>query len=417
MAGLAVVAIWQGPALQIERPFIVSNPSEHRATSSVHFSESPRLYNYIQAFPVLRGLFADRRVCTLACDTQPGYGAPILVAVHGTWAARAGWVRRDSRLLMELARRWPAAGIYRFKWSGVNGARHRLVASDVLSEHLDRLASLYPSSKVIAISHSHGGNVVAWASTRVAQTLCAAVYLNTPFIQVLRSSKRSSLILRIVLYFGEMVLLSPILALSDILFPTKSVPNGIALGIGLVIMLAVLALTQRIVPGRIQVVRDHLVEASNGDRKISKELVVFVVGDEPSAAFSAVYLGQWLGRRAVILLIIAVFALGGLASFPELIPQSRADQLGPLLIGCCFAIYFVCLVFVTGAYGMVHGLVALDSSVTVTPAPIGQADFVTVGWTSQDRLRHSLIYESSEAIAVIVKWLDAVLGAGADMRS
>jgi hypothetical protein len=319
---------------------------------------------------------------------------------------------------MELARRWPEAGIYRFKWSGVNGARHRLVASEVLSEHFDRLASLYPSSKVVTISHSHGGNVVAWASTRVAHPLCAAVYLNTPFIQVLRSSKTSSPILRIVLYFGETIFLVPLaLTLPDLLFPKQPGPHGIALGIGLVIVLVVLALSQRIVPRRVQAVRDRLMSVSNGSRKVSRELVAFVVGDEPSAALSAVYVAQWLGRRAVILLIIAVFALGGLASFPELVPQSRADQVGPLLIGCCFAIYFVCLVFVTGAYGIVHGLVALDSSVTVTPAPVGQTDFATVGWTSQDRLRHSLIYESSEAIATIVRWLDAVLAAGANVTS
>lgn len=399
-----------------KRPFVVQN--EHRAPSLSHASKSERLYACIQSLPLLRGLFLDRRACTLACDAQPQNGAPILIAVHGTWAAKAGWIRRDSKLLMELGRRWPDAGIYRFRWSGVNGARHRLIASDVLAEHLDHLACLYPLSKVVTISHSHGGNVVAWALTRIAHPLCAAIYLNTPFIQVLKRSKRSSPVLRVLLYFGVCVVLGPLeFMVPDLLFADRPGLYGISLGIGLGVIFAVLVLSQRLLPGRIQAVRERLVSVSNGDRKVSRELVAFVIGDEASAILSSVYFAQWLGRRAVILLIVAVFALAALAAFPGLMAQSKYDQLGPVLIGCCFAIYFILLLFATSAYGVVHGLVALDSSVTVTPAPVGCTEFATVTWTTRDRLRHSVIYESPDAIATIIKWLDGVLSPAKNFSS
>lgn len=367
------------------------------------------LSDLLQSVPLLRGLFANRSRCRLLCDIEPQSGAPIFIAVHGTWAHRSGWTRPDSKLLRELGAKWPGAGIYRFRWSGTNGARHRLVASDVLSEQLDRLASLYPLSRIVTIAHSHGGNVVAWASTRIAHSLCAAIYLNTPFIQVLRSPKTSSPILRIVLWFGGAILWSPLLALPDFLFPTQPWPNGIMMAILLGLMLAVLAMIQKIVPRWVHTIGGRLMNASNGSRKVSRELVSFVVGDEPSAALGAVYLSQWLGRRAVILLLITVFGLGGLAAFPGLVSQSREDQLGPVLIGCCFAICFLFLIFATSAYGLLHGLVALDSAVTVTPAPVGQTDFTTIAWAKKDRLRHSLIYESPEAIASITLWLGTVL--------
>jgi triacylglycerol esterase/lipase EstA (alpha/beta hydrolase family) len=128
---------------------------------------SEHSYNYVQALPVLRGLLISRRACTLKCDKEPQSGAPIFVLVHGTWATRASWTLPDSKLRKKLESSWPEGGIYRFDWSGTNGVRHRLLASGVLSEKLNELVVRYPSSKVVVISHSHGGNVVAWASNRL----------------------------------------------------------------------------------------------------------------------------------------------------------------------------------------------------------------------------------------------------------
>jgi hypothetical protein len=60
-------------------------------------------------------------------------------------------------------------------------------------------------------------------------------------------------------------------------------------------------------------------------------------------------------------------------------------------------------------YGFVHGLVALDSPVTVTPAPIGHADVITVGWTPKQRLRHSVLHGSAEIGRTIANWVASTL--------
>lgn len=133
-----------------------------------------RWYDHIEKVPVIRGLFASRRICRLLCDNEPQCGAPIFIIVHGTWPGRAKWTQSNSTLVAELSKRWPGAGIYRFKWSGTNGVRQRLVAADVLCDRINDLGSRFPESELVTISHSHGGNIVAWASTRIRFPIRAA---------------------------------------------------------------------------------------------------------------------------------------------------------------------------------------------------------------------------------------------------
>jgi hypothetical protein len=98
--------------------------------------------------------------------------------------------------------------------------------------------------------------------------------------------------------------------------------------------------------------------------------------------------------------------------FAGLLPNVDANQIFKIwlwLTASSVAITFLTLILAMSAYGFVHGLVALDSSVTATPAPIGKIDFATVGWTDKDQLRHSLIYQSPEAISIITNWLDGAL--------
>jgi hypothetical protein len=364
-----------------------------------------RFRGLIQRTPLLRGLMTGRNSCVLHCDAKPQNGHPIFVAIHGTWATRAGWTQRDSKLLTIISNQWPSAGIYRFEWSGVNGARHRLVAADVLAARLDDLASLYTSSSIVTIAHSHGGNVAAWASTQLERPLHAAIYLNTPFIQVLRDSNVSHVMMRIALF----VLMLPFLLVSalmaSLLFPKSWLILLIAMGIALL----PLVLLQRAILRRIDAIRDRLVHVSNGVRKVSKELVVFVVGDEPSAALGAVYIAQWLGRKGLTWLVFIAMIFGIAALFPSYIPANRWDQMSRWLVGGWFAILYVTLALAVSAYGMVHGLVSLDSTVAVTPAPTGEMDIATVGWTDKDQLRHSLIYGSPEAITMMIIWLHRIL--------
>ena len=354
----------------------------------------------VQRIPVVRGLLTGRSLCVLHCDKEPQKGSPIFVAVHGTfWVSRAGWTQHNSKLLLAISKKWPDAGIYRFEWSGVNGASHRLDAADVLAERLADLASHYDTSSIVTIAHSHGGNVVAWAATQLKRPLDAAIYLNTPFIQVLRDSKASSNWLRVAL--GVFALYS-VIGVPMVLLGVKGRQNSIAIMITLILVMILLEVA---VAPRIEAIRERLVCVSNGARRVAKELVVFVVGDEASAGLGAVYFAHWLVRRWGLWLTVIMFCVSTLfIVFASYFP--RGDQIGAWIYRGWVAILYLFFAVAVGGYGMAHGLVALDSAVTVTPAPTGEMDFATVGWTDKDQLRHSLIYESTEAIATMITWLE-----------
>ena len=278
----------------------------------------------IQRIPLLRGIrAAQRRFCDLSCDKEPNDGNPIFVTVHGTWKPDATWTGPDSKLLKELKKKWPCAGTYRFRWSGVNGARARLVAAEVLSACLTELAVRYPSSQIITISHSHGGNVVVWASTDATHPPTAAVYLNTPFIQVQRQSRKSSRWLRVFL-FGFPFLLLLFLRGATAMFYAIHISQVwglksslLALGIPLVGA----TLMCWLVPARIHAIRDRLAHLSNGKRQVNKELVVLVVGDEPAAFLNGIYFTQWAGR----ILIALTYMVGSmvLSWLATIVPKSR----------------------------------------------------------------------------------------------
>jgi hypothetical protein len=307
--------------------------------------------------------------------------------------------------------------MYRFIWTGTNGARHRLVAAEVLAEKFQQLGVKYPSSRLVAISHSHGGNVVAWASTGIEHPISAAIYLNTPFIQVLGLSDNEpspSLALRVFIGAASMVTLLLYSFFSDWL-PTNPDPL-----VGLIIFVTAfgpMILVQIFLPIPIIKISGKLSKVSNGVRKISRELVVFVVGDEPAAAFNGIYFIQWLGRRIPLAIFISLGVIFACIALSMASPKFNLNpiwKLGDTLLHWCVVVYFASLLLATSAYGLVQGLVALQSSVTVTPAPIGQTNFATVGWTSRDKLRHSLIYESPDAIKRITNWLRSALAEGAD---
>ena len=365
-----------------------------------------RFYDFMNAVPVLRGLSASREACSLKQDAEPKEDAPIFVVVHGTWSRGAAWTRPKSNLMKELASKWPESGRYRFIWSATNGIRHRLVAADVLSEKLRQLGKEFPRSRIMAIAHSHGGNVVAWASTKLDRPLAAAAYLNTPFIQALNASSKFNVILRSVLLIGGAAVLIPLArTVQDLLFGSRPDPDAVAFFLGLGILALGLALLQGIVPPRLTAIRDRLIRRSSGDRRITRELAAFVVGDEPNSVFGAVYLLRWLGR-AIFMALLVVFLFLANTHF---IAETTVDTIGMRLAIGSLGAYVVYVLLVTGAYGFVQALLGLDATIAVTPAPVGRTDFVTVPWTPLDRSRHSSVHDSPVAIAAVSGWLQSVL--------
>ena len=175
--------------------------------------------NVFLNIPVLRGLMVTQRHCTLSGEGAQRGDDPIFIMAHGTWATRARCTHRHSKLSKSLSQRWPSAGFYRFQWSGVNGVRHRLQASEILAGHINERSRRLPNASIVALSHSHGGNVVAWAATMIEKPSAAAVYLNTPFIQVLEMKKGVMPVLPILL-----ILLSGIVGLPFVMLIVKYAP-------------------------------------------------------------------------------------------------------------------------------------------------------------------------------------------------
>jgi hypothetical protein len=168
-------------------------------------------------------------------------------------------------------------------------------------------------------------------------SLAAAVYMNTPFNQVLLSYL-TRIRLRIVLWFGGSVLAFMLATFfPELLFPPDSGARKIAIGIGIAISFAWLFWLQITVPPWIEAVRERFAEVSNGSRKISKELVASVVGDEPRSALNFVSLGQWLGRWIARMALIGVIVCAVLGAGARVIAKSTADRDGMFLIwfGAC----------------------------------------------------------------------------------
>ena len=384
---------------------------------------SLNLLRLLNALPLLRGVVPPDSLSTrtLICDNTPQKGAPIFVTVHGTWATRSTWTHPDSQLIRTLRAAWPQSGFYRFEWSGVNGARHRLAAAARLRVQLDQLSLSHPMSKIVAVSHSHGGNVVAWASTCVDFALSAAVYLNTPFIHVLGSKLRSrnwsSGEARWGLFgmcmFVVMLLMYPLLLFTS----NRLVQFAVACLVMVAVWLWWWVLDG---PDYIKGLANELEYVSTGKRHVARELVVNAIGDEAGPALGGVYFGQWLIRRVLKLSLIVIVLIYLAAMLLEIFkPTSPAytinkELLYVLLPGALVLVFLSALLAVSG-YGALQGLVSLDSPVTVTAAPLGHADIVTAAWTHQRQLQHSAIYESPEVSAAIVEWLTPLLNTDQDV--
>jgi hypothetical protein len=87
--------------------------------------------------------------------------AEVILVVHGTWAS-SGWWLPGSPFIAYLDSVTSGA-VYKqsdqFQWTGRNLHSHRLHAGSMLANWLDR----HPHVTTI-VAHSHGGNVVTWAS-------------------------------------------------------------------------------------------------------------------------------------------------------------------------------------------------------------------------------------------------------------
>jgi hypothetical protein len=106
--------------------------------------------------------------------------------VHGTFAREADWVKDDSFLSRSILDSLGAETtlVVPFSWSGSNSHAARILAGEELRQHLHRLQSIAPSARHHIIAHSHGGNVVLYATRnrKIRNLVESVVFLGTPFI-------------------------------------------------------------------------------------------------------------------------------------------------------------------------------------------------------------------------------------------
>lgn len=342
---------------------------------------------FFSQVPVLRGLSPSGGFCELV-DFNEELSGPIIMLVHGTWARNAEWTRKDSRLCCALRKEWPDAIFCRFHWSGVNGARHRIEASRRLGGEIERVNARVPDRRLIVIAHSHGGNVVAWASANITRPLSEVVYLNTPFIQVLNKEKQSDFLLNLALLGLAAPVFLFLVSLSSLVMSGN--PFEISGWIEVLIPGILTMLVVSLLGNLSSITRERLLEIVGKPRRIRRELVLFVVGDEASAGLSGFLFGDIVAKKLIPVALICIVLL-----FVSLIltgHDPRDSRYFYVAFAVLMTIVMTLLIGGASAFGLLQGLIALDTPTAITPAPIGKVDCSTIAWTENDKTRHSVAH-------------------------
>jgi hypothetical protein len=136
---------------------------------------------------------ADRQSSTLTGAPEIQDRSPIIITVHGTFAADPHddgeqWWQRGSAFMSALAERLADKGIPHidvqpFHWSGLNSDQARLRAATALAGKLS--TAKRQDRPVAVLAHSHGGNVLmeALVQRRTRRPLAAVLTLGTPFFK------------------------------------------------------------------------------------------------------------------------------------------------------------------------------------------------------------------------------------------
>ncbi len=105
--------------------------------------------------------------------------APLVVLVHGTFAAHADWVQPNSQVHREISEAvGESADVVAFCWSGANTHLSRVRAGRALATQIDNAHR----RRVFLVGHSHGGNVALLAAGATREPMMGVATLATPFL-------------------------------------------------------------------------------------------------------------------------------------------------------------------------------------------------------------------------------------------
>lgn len=161
--------------------------------------------------------------------SDPAAPALVCVVVHGTFAPDAQWTHENSALRQAIAAR--AGGEITFKvckWSGLNTHAERIKGGREFAKVVAEVRRRPNRSRIVAIAHSHGGNVVAYGGRDVPPEAQAdaMVTLGTPFLDLrARHLEPYFRILDICLHGLVLAaLVVPLLVISHFIWPRIPLP-------------------------------------------------------------------------------------------------------------------------------------------------------------------------------------------------
>jgi hypothetical protein len=366
---------------------ILNQEGRSHAGSESHLMSLPGslegLKTALGLIPLIRGLVPAPKA-TVHPIFPLSNGNPIVILVNGTvWLTRPSWTQDDSHLVDNIGKTIPGVGVLRFDWCGRNSTPSRLDAADGLKEEITRIQREFPTSAIIVVAHSHGGNVLCWASSIIDKRIHGALYINTPFIHFQHIPSGSNWRLRLALFLGPLLL------------GALAIDHSRRLGIAghellfLLMILVTAVLANMTVPRYVTRQRDKLKRLCGDTRMTFADHIFHVVGDEPNAAFGFVYFTRFAGFK-LWLILACLFAgtsliwwlshKGRLTDSPYQDIFSRIVLIGTLAVA-----------FITAcAYGLVHLLLSIDAPTGVSSAPHGTTNVHTIRTSNTQLLHHSM---------------------------
>lgn len=382
------------------------------------------------------------------------------VLVHGTFARNAAWTRDGSRFRTALAGHFAdnatPLSFERLEWSGWNTRRSRLKAATELSQLVSQIKKDKPNDEIILIGHSHGGSILAYFSKvypAMAEKISGYVFLSTPFVAVrLRDNIWDTL--NCLIFFMLFLLVDYSMsfffeAWNNDKRLTPSALSGLNTLLLIFLWLHVISanLALKLSEPLQKRLAAHIGQSQTADFRAPRTLIVQMVGDEVTVAFSfarafeivanrlamaSQKIANWLrhysnrqfaktGRYLLsTFLVMEIIFWQSLDSFPTqfqwvttnfviILLGSFCGLAGLLYFGTTLLLMLTQSVILIG-FGWISLLDAIFCEVSVTVAPFGHGDLVSLDWsvsTDGDRnvMSHSGSYANTEALKTIAEWI------------
>lgn len=246
----------------------------------------------------------------------------VVFAVHGTFAPHAPWTQQASSSMYEYL--LTALTPHRVNlvwvpipWSGQNTLLARQMAAKGLVEAYNLMKQTLPDAQFVAVGHSHGGSVVAYAMAADGSLTrdLSAVFLSTPFIDLKVRPGLADIISVPVTFVGYATVLAILLSgvwmqIERFLFDSVALLNYIPvadievtriIGVGIAVIfpiVAVLLLVHRwLCAIALRKCGEYEKEFSTTGVRAGQHLFVRCVGDEATAALAAGQFANWALAR------------------------------------------------------------------------------------------------------------------------